>query len=192
MTQSISRRLAIVASAALALATATAARAADNYSLDTTHSMVVFQVSHMGASNPFGVFHGLGGTIVVDNGNPTSVDLSVPVDRLDMGNDKWTSDIKSSDWLNAKQFPKIEFKSDSVAPGADGTFTASGSFTLHGVTKPLTATITKYGTADFHGQHRMGFGTTFKIKRSDFGMTTMLGPVGDEVTLMVNMEGIRK
>jgi polyisoprenoid-binding protein YceI len=182
---------AITAAVALGLASTSAARAADDYELDPVHSMIVFQVSHLGASNPFGVFHGLMGAIMVDGDNPTSLDISVPVDKLDMGNDRWTSDIKSADWLNAKQFPMVTFKSTSVTPGDAGTLTATGDFTLHGVTKPMTATITKIGTADFHG-HRMGFSTMFKVKRSDFGITTMVGPVSDEVTLMVNMEGIKK
>ena len=37
----------------------------------------------------------------------------------------------------------------------------------------------------------MGFETTFTIKRSDFGMTQMVGPAGDEVTLTVAMQGGR-
>ena len=39
---------------------------------------------------------------------------------------------------------------------------------------------------------RMGLGATFKVNRSDYGITTAKGMVGDEVTLMVNIEGIKQ
>lgn len=186
------RRFAVAALAGCGMLAASAAARADDFKLDPVHSMVVFQVSHFGASDPFGVFHGANGTITTDNDNPTAIDVSVPTKQLDMGNAKWTSDVMGTDWLNAKQFPTVQFKSTNLTPAGDNTYTATGELTLHGVTKPLTVTITKLGSADVRGQHRMGFGTTFKVKRSDFGMTTMVGPVGDEVTLMVNMEGIKQ
>ena len=30
------------------------------------------------------------------------------------------------------------------------------------------------------------------FKRSDFGMTNMVGPIGDEVNLMIGLEGAKK
>jgi polyisoprenoid-binding protein YceI len=42
------------------------------------------------------------------------------------------------------------------------------------------------------GEYRSGFETSFEIKRSDFGMNTMIGPLGDEVRLTISVEGIRQ
>ena len=42
------------------------------------------------------------------------------------------------------------------------------------------------------GGYRIGFEAGFTIRRSDFGMTFMLGGVGDEVKLTVSIEGVRK
>ena len=37
-----------------------------------------------------------------------------------------------------------------------------------------------------------GFETTFTIKRSDFGITYMPEGLGDEVQLIINLEGVRQ
>ena len=45
---------------------------------------------------------------------------------------------------------------------------------------------------DPFGNYRAGFETTFTIKRSAFGMKYMLGPLSDEVRVILSVEGIRQ
>ena len=179
---------------AFLLATAglgTMALAADSYKLDSVHSGVVFTLKHI-VSNPFGVFHGPEGSVTVDNGVP-ALDVSVPVEKLDMGNAKWEEDIKAASWFDAKQFPNITFKTTSVKKTGDDSYEATGDLTLHGVTKSVTVTLTKTGEGKgMQGETRVGYSCTFKVKRSEYGMTTYVGPIGDEVTLMVNIEAIKQ
>ncbi len=53
--------------------------------------------------------------------------------------------------------------------------------------------IEHVGTKNTRMGHRSGFTANFTIKRSDFGMTYGLGgALGDEVTLMIGIEGIKK
>ena len=40
--------------------------------------------------------------------------------------------------------------------------------------------------------YRTGYDTSFTIKRSDYNMPAMVGPVGDEVTIFVSIEGVRE
>ncbi len=186
--------------AALLLATtgtASLSLAADSFKLDSVHSGVVFTIHHL-VSNPFGVFHGPEGMVTVDGGVP-AVDISVPVDKLDMGNEKWEKDIKAASWFDVKQFPNITFKTTAVkklgknATTDDFDYEATGDLTLHGVTKSVTVTLTKTGEGKgMQGETRIGYTCTFKVKRSEFGMTTYVGPIGDEVTLMVNIEAIKQ
>jgi len=42
------------------------------------------------------------------------------------------------------------------------------------------------------GGFRMGYETSFVVKRSDFGMNFMAGAIGDEVTPTFAFEAIRK
>ncbi|MGD9066870.1 MAG: YceI family protein, partial [Desulfobacterales bacterium] len=65
--------------------------------------------------------------------------------------------------------------------------------TLLGKTRPITVEVNATGAGkDPWGNFRRGFETSFSIKRSDFGMTFMLGGVSDEVNLTVSVEGIRQ
>jgi len=190
-------RLASIAALFLATAgTASLSFAADTYKLDPVHSGVVFTIHHL-VSNPFGVFHAPEGTITVDGGVP-ALDISVPVDKIDMGNKKWEDDIKAASWFDAKQFPTITFKTTAVKKtGEEGktgeyNFDATGDLTLHGVTKSVTVTLTRTGEGKgMKGETLIGYTCTFKVKRSDYGMTTYVGPIGDEVTLMVNIEAVK-
>jgi len=188
----VKNRIAIFAAFVLAAAgTASLGLAADSYKLDSVHSDVVFTIHHL-VSNPFGMFHGPSGTVSVD-GDVPALDISVPVDKLDMGNAKWESDIKAASWFDVKQFPNITFKTTSVKKTGDDTYEATGDLTLHGVTKSVTVTLTKTGEGKgMQGETRIGYNCTFKVKRSDYGMTTYVGPIGDEVTLMVNIEAIKQ
>ncbi len=163
---------------------------AQSFTLDPIHSMVVFQINHFGVSNPFGVFHGPTGTVTVGADGP-SMDISVPVDKVDMGNEKWETHIKSADFFNAKEFPNLTFKSTSAKKTGDDTWDVTGDLTVHGVTKTITVSVTKAGAATnpATGKAAVGMSTTFKIKRSDYGMNYGVGKgIGDEVTLMINLE----
>jgi polyisoprenoid-binding protein YceI len=187
--------VAAVFAAAVFAAGSTAARADVTLKVDSVHSMAVFRIAHFGASQPFGVFHGLEGTIVADSGTapPSSLAVTAPVARLDMGNPKWEQDIKAADWFNAAQFPDITFKSTSIKSTGDDTFDATGDLTLHGVTKSITVPMKRMGIGQgMQGETRIGYDAEFKISRKEFGMAKYDGPIGDEVTLMINIEGVEQ
>ena len=65
-----------------------------------------------------------------------------------------------------------------------------GMLTLHGVTKPVTLNVTlnKTGVNPISNKNSVGFTASTEIKRSDFGMNTLLPDVGDEVTIQIGAE----
>lgn len=168
--------------------------AADSYDVDPGHSYVVFRIGHLGVSNNWGRFDSPTGKIVIDDADPSksSVEVEVKTQAVDTGNKKRDDHLRSPDFFNAKQFPTIGFKSDSIKKLTDGKYEVSGKLTLHGQTRPLTVTLDRVGAADTQMGSRAGFDTNFTIKRSDFGMDKMVGPVGDEVTLWISLEGVKK
>jgi polyisoprenoid-binding protein YceI len=170
------------------------ANAADTFKVDQYHSSVLFSVQHLGLSNLYGRFNDISGTVVFDKDNPSksSVELSVAVESLDTNFAKRDQSLKSPDYFNAKQFPTITFKSTRVE-GSGDTFKVFGDFTVHGVTKPLTVDFKKIGEGKgVQGEPRAGGETRFTIKRSDFGMNFQQGPVGDEVTIVLSLEGVKQ
>jgi polyisoprenoid-binding protein YceI len=180
--------------AALALAVPRASARADEYAVDQAHSAVVFRVSHLGLSWTYGRFKDLSGTFSVDARDPaaTRFELSARVESVDTDNAQRDQHLKSPDFFNAKQFPAITFKSTSAKP-VDGGYEVAGTLTLHGVTKPLTIVLKGGRTAEFpKGVQRTGYVGEFTIKRSDFGMDKMLGPVGDDIHVQLSFEGTKK
>jgi polyisoprenoid-binding protein YceI len=173
------------------LATGTVALAADAFQVDAVHSSILFKVKHMDVSYTRGRFNEVSGKFLLDESNPerSSFDLSINAESVDTANAKRDLHLKNADFFNAKQFPKITFKSKSVAKTSAG-YSVSGDLTLHGVTKPVTIVVTPVGTGKgMRGEAVAGVEASLTIKRSDFGMTYMVGPVGDEVQVTASLEG---
>src|SRR6202048_3675835 len=170
------------------------ANAADTFKVDAVHSFVLFSVQHLRIANTYGRFNDISGTVVFDQDSPSksSVELSVPIESLDTHNSIRDKSLKSPDFFDAKQFPTMNFKSTKVE-GSGDTLKVSGDLTIHGVSKPLTVDFKKGGEGKgVFGEMRGGGETRFTIKRSDFGMNFQQGAVGDEVTIVLSLEGIKK
>src|SRR3954462_8331101 len=148
---------------------ASAFASADTYKVDPMHSSIVFKSKHLDTSYVFGRFNEFGGTVNVDTDpSKMSFDVSAKVDSIDTGNGKRDTHLKSPDFFSAKEFPTIAFKSTSVKAAGEGKYEVTGDLTLHGVTKPVTVTLNKTGESTMMG-NRVGFLSTFTVKRSDFG-----------------------
>jgi polyisoprenoid-binding protein YceI len=176
------------------LGTGTLALAADAFQVDTVHSSVLFRVKHMNVSYTYGRFNDVSGSFLLDEADPSksAFDLTIKSESVDTANTKRDDHLKRADFFNAKQFPTITFKSKSVKK-ADSAYDVAGDLTLHGVTKPVTFRLSPTGTGKgMTGGTLAGVEASVVIKRSDFGMTYMVGPVGDEVTVTVSLEGSRK
>ena len=90
------------------------------------------------------------------------------------------------------QFPTIDFKSRSVASAGKDTLEVMGDLTLHGVTRPVTLKVVRTGSGTMMGKSITGLETSFFIKRSEYGMTKMVGPVADDVWINVSIEAIKQ
>lgn len=185
------RPLTLAFLATIALGSATAA---DSYTLDDAHSFALFKVSHLGISSTWGRFNDISGSFTWDKttgvGNLT---LTVKIDSVDTHNEKRDQHLKQADFFNAKQFPTATFTSTRWIKTSETTYSVTGDLTLHGVTKSITAPVTLAGHGDTPWKdHRVGLDSTITFKRSDFGMADKLAFAGDEVTLVMAVEGVRK
>lgn len=186
------KSLALATCALVAIACVGTARA-EEYALDPAHAGFTFKIQHLGVSWTYGRFNGCEGAFRVDpNPANTSFALQIKTDSIDTGNQQRDDHLRSPDWFNSKQFPLISFKSTSVKPTPAG-YEVTGDLTLHGVTKAVVLNVEGGGKAEFpQGVQRIGYTTNVVLKRSEFGMNTMVGPVGDDVYLSISFEGIKK
>ena len=163
------------------------------YKLDPSHTMVLFSWNHFGYSNPTADF-GLGeGTLVFDEQHPanSSVEVTLPLDRLDTHVPALDEHLKKPDFLNADQYPVVTFKSTGVQPLGGNKFKVTGNLTVHGVTRPvvLDATLNKVGPHPMTKAPSIGFDATASIKRSDFGVGAYVPNVSDELSIRITTEG---
>ena len=168
------------------------------YTLDPAHSRVHWSVNHFGLSNYTAQFNGVTGTLTLNADDPaaSSVEATVDMTKVLTGHPfpqqaDFDAELQSPPWLDAAQFPTATFKSSKVEVTGDRTGTMEGDLTFRGVTKPVTFDVTfigEMGKHPFAPGAAVGFSAEGMIKRSDFGLTTFLPNVGDEVQLTIATE----
>ncbi|USN98181.1 MAG: YceI family protein [Phycisphaeraceae bacterium] len=153
------------------------------YTVDPVHSGVAFSVRHRGVGNFHGRFNKVEGTFTFDPASPAagSFKAAIPVESIDTGIEKRDEHLKSADFFNARQYPTVTFESTAIeTTEKENVFAVTGDMTMHGETKPITATLEWIGEGQDRGHAIAGFEANFTIKRSDFGITTFLAPDGGE------------
>jgi polyisoprenoid-binding protein YceI len=162
---------------------------ADEFEIDPAHSSVVFGVKHSGMNQIYGIFSDISGSFTVDGEGTVAV--SVGVESINTGNDGRDQHLKSPDFFSARQFPRIEFTGKQSKRIDAQTMEVAGNLKMHGVTKPVTVTVTTSEGKGRGGEVRAGFMSTFELRRSDFKVG---GPGGlsDEVMVIVSLQGAQQ
>ena len=170
------------------------------FNIDAGHSGVIFKIRHDAHSNFYGRFDAVRGEFHWDGDTPTnsSVELQIPIESVNTGNEKRDDHLKSADFFNGRQYPNASFSSTGMrSTGEDNTWELMGDLTMHGVTRPITAELSMISAGEGpRGGVEAGFEATFSIKRSDFGITSYLaddggegGGLGNTVEITVFVEG---
>ncbi len=190
----MSRILSLVVLGLALLGLGLAQASADTYAVDPAHSSVSFKIQHLGLTWVHGRFNEFGGGFDLDNSDTSksSFNLTIKTASVDTNNAKRDGHLRSPDFFNATQNPAIAFKSTAVKVVAGG-YRVSGDLTMNGVTKAIAFTLEGGKTAEFpKGVARIGFAADLTLKRSEFGMSKMVGPLGDEVQVSIGVEGVKK
>ena len=190
------KRIVTVIVAGLLLFGASASLAAETYSIDPTHSSVVFKVRHL-VSKVSGRFDKFQGAISIDQENLTasSVEFTIDATSIDTDNENRDRHLKSEDFFAVEQFPVMTFKSSKIAKTGEAMFDVTGDFTMHGVTKTITIPVELLGLGmGMRGTPVAGFESSFKLNRKDYGIewnrTLDAGGVvlGDMVEVNITIE----
>ncbi|MCL4215968.1 MAG: YceI family protein [Candidatus Hydrogenedentes bacterium] len=172
------------------------AASAGTYAVDPVHSAALFTVEHMGVSLSHGRFNDINGEIVADEEDSTNnaVNITIRTESIDTANADRDDRLRGADFMNTEEFPEMTFRSKRFEAVEGNRFLVTGDFTLLGTTEELNVEVLKTGEGeDREGNPLIGFTTTFTIKRSEFGMTTYLGPIGDDVKITISVEaGLKK
>lgn len=170
--------------------------ASETYQLDPVHTRVLFSVSHAGFSQAMGTVSGSTGLIEFDpdDWSRARVQVSVPLDRADLGDAAWNKAVAASNLLDVKDHPRAEFVSTRVMPRGGDHFDVVGQLTLHGVTREVTLAVTfnqlkRHPLPPF--RRTVGFSATTTLSRAAFGIDAWPSVIGDAVQLNLQVEATR-
>ncbi|OAN78103.1 hypothetical protein A8B82_10110 [Sulfitobacter sp. EhC04] len=186
--------------AALALG-ATGAMAADTasnaekYTLDPSHSQVMFNYEHLGFSTTYGIFSGFEGEIMFDQEDPaaSSVTVSMPVLSMFTGWEQRKDHFMSADFFGAEEGDMITFTSTAIEVTGEDTAKITGDLTMNDVTKSvvLDAKLNQLGDHPQAGKPWAGFDATTTIVRSDFELGAFAPYISDEVQVNISVEAMK-
>lgn len=170
--------------------------APEQYVVDPVHSSIVFRIKHLDISYFYRLFTGVSGTIIGDREKPqnSSVEIAIDAASVETFDAKRDKHLRGPDFLNAKAYPKITFRSTKVEPLGNDRVRVTGDLTMLGTTRPVSLEVTKTGEGnDPWGGYRVGFEGKVTIRRSEWGMTYLVGKgLSAEVDLIIAVEAVRK
>jgi len=175
---------------------------AGHYVADPNHSSVLFRIKHLALAWYTGRFTRLSAALDFDPENPTVMALTAEVELGSVraeyaGAEKdWDKELAESEqFLNAKAAPLARFVSRSVERRGEAQALVHGEMTFRGVTRPFTFESTYNGAMldnPMVGKPMIGFSAVGVLKRSDYGLTFMVGPrMPDEVQIVVEAEFVK-
>jgi polyisoprenoid-binding protein YceI len=172
--KALSMKFAVLAAFSAGL-TLPASAGTTTYQIDPRHSSANFTVTHLLISKVPGEFHGVTGTIIVDDGDITKSTVNVTIDAstLDTNEPDRDKDLKSPNFFDIAKYPSITFRSTKVEKNPAGNLKVTGDLTIHGVTKSvvLNATAPQPAIKDPWGLTRTATSATTRINRQEFGIT---------------------
>jgi len=144
------------------------------WKIDSTHSEVKFKVKHLVISTVTGHFNSYSATAESSNEDFSNakIHFEADVNSVDTKNEQRDGHLKSADFFDAANHPKITFSSTSFTKKSGDNYELKGDLTIKGVTKNITLAVVYNGTVQ-------GFGGNFdvaafeingKINRQDFGL----------------------
>ncbi|MBC6441849.1 MAG: polyisoprenoid-binding protein [Rhodobacteraceae bacterium] len=185
------KSLALTTAAAMIAATGAFADA-QRYTLDASHSQIIFSYNHIGFSTTYGMFSGFNGEIMFDADEPaaSSVSVSMPVMSMFTGWEQRDNHFMSGDFFGASEADMVTFTSTGIRVTGENTAIITGDLLMNGITKSvdLDARLNKADTHPMAGKPWLGFDATTTLKRSDFGLGAFAPAVGDEVNVIISLE----
>ncbi|MFT7486339.1 MAG: polyisoprenoid-binding protein YceI, partial [Candidatus Paceibacteria bacterium] len=113
----------------------------------------------------------------------SSVEITIKTGSVDSNSKKRDEHLLSPDFLDAKQFPEMTFKSSEISQSGE-TWHATGILAFHGTRKEVSLDFEKTG----EGGKLMGFHTQFTIDRTEWGIDYGTGALGKEIEIIVSLE----
>lgn len=165
--------------------------AQSTWKVDASHSSINFAVSHLVISETTGSFDVFEITAKAgDNFSNPEFEVAIETASINTKNKRRDNHLRADDFFDAKQYPKITFKSNSFKKTGDKTFVVTGNISIKGKTKQVQFNGKLNGviTDNYSKKQKAGLKLSTTLKRTDFNVGSPGGSVGEDVEVTINLE----
>jgi polyisoprenoid-binding protein YceI len=170
------------------------------WTIDPSHSKMGFKVKHLMISNVLGNFREFEGHVTTDGNDFSTAAISLSLNSSSVDTEIADRDthLKSADFFDVVNFPKITLVSGSLKDQGDNMFELNGALDIKGVKKQVFLSVELGGLmTDPWGNVKAGFSITGKISRKDWGLNWNAALeaggvlVSDEVKIICDVELVK-
>jgi polyisoprenoid-binding protein YceI len=169
------------------------------WKIDPAHSAIHFTVRHMMFAKVRGTFGSWDAELALDPDDIGRSELTVAIDAasIDTGAADRDTHLRSGDFLDVEQHPKLGFRSTGIERSSDTKLRLTGDLTIRGTTRPVVLEVERLGEGtDPWGGRRIGFSARGTVNRKDFGLVwnqaleTGGVLVGDKIEIEIDVEAV--
>jgi len=146
-----------------------------SYKVDNAHSDITFSVRHMVFAKVRGHFTKWTAQVSFDPKDPSksAVEASIDAASIDTREAQRDGHLKSADFLDAENHPKLTLKSTGLRRTGDTRFVLSTDFTVRGVTRPVDFDVEYLGTGPGMAPDSevIALEASAEVDRRDFGVS---------------------
>ena len=178
--------------------TATATSTRTIWTLDPSHSEVLFKVKHLMISNVKGEFRKVNASIDMAGNDLSTASVRVNIDAGSIFTNDENRDkhLRSADFFDVEQHPEVIFEGTSIT-GEGSERKLTGNLTMKGVTRSVSLDVEVGGMQkDPWGNEKMGFSVSGRIDRKDWGLNwnaaleTGGWLVGDDIRINAEVQAL--
>lgn len=172
----------------------------NTWNLDTSHSGIHFSVTHMVFAKVRGRFGAFSGKVDLHPEDLTQSSIEVEIEgaSIDTGVADRDNHLRSADFLDVENFPKLRFKSKKVEKADGDRYHIHGTLSIRDVTRDVVLDAEYGGQAkDPWGNQRVAFTATTSLDRRDFGLKwnqlleTGSLLVGDRINIEIEVQAVK-
>jgi polyisoprenoid-binding protein YceI len=143
------------------------------WTIDPTHSEIVFKVKHLMITNVKGEFRKFAGSINAEGEDFSKALINATIDASSIftNEDNRDGHLKGADFFDVENYPEITFTGTSFKKVDEENYELKGVLTIKGVSKEVALDVEFGGiNKDPWGNEKAGFSITGKINRKDWGL----------------------
>ncbi|MDR7302410.1 YceI family protein [Haloactinomyces albus] len=163
---------------------------------DPDHTEARFIAQHIGMSKIHGAFRALEGHIRVESPFEQShIEVAIDAASIDTGVKMRDDHLRSADFLDVENHPKLYFTSDRLSPLRGDRWMVNGSLTIRGTTSPVQLNTSYLGQRSWNGTRAACLCET-ELRREDYAVNWQqilnkgIAVVGSTIQLQLDVQAV--